>query len=672
MSAPITYNATDEAESLLKYDAEPTIARFHMSNKLFRLITGPVGCVSADTEVMTPEGWVRIDRWADQPILEWSPDGSTEFKKPIAYIVEPCKTLIHFQGCNISMVLSAEHRVPFYNERNELGVWPAAMFRESYFYFEIPSIFGRRIRFTNTDVTISDIETADGKKYCFTTSTGFFVARHNGAVFCTGNSGKSSGCVIESFLRARSQNVWKGERRSRCLVVRSTFPELEHTTIKTFLKWFPEKDMWNRGYSMKMLWSKPFTAVLRVMLPDKTIVHAEYIFYALDKEDDAEKLKSLEVSWAYINEMRQIEQKVFKTIQERTSRWPPEDEGGLNWWGVFADTNPFDTSHYLYNTFMVDKPPEYELFRQPPAILEVKNADGRVTGYVPNTGQDPRYLAAENVKHQNSKERYWLDLTIGATRDYINVELMGNFGSTAGGKVVYPEFRTEDHVADKDIEPMRGLPIVCAYDYGLSPAIVLAQMTPRGQLIYMDEIVCGMSEKDLKGRDKLRYHGDTGIRNFATNVLKPYLINRYPGMEFIHTGDPMGSQRSPTDESTVIEELARCGIEVSQARTNKFIARKEAVEGFMMKRNGLKISPRCAMLIEGFQKQYKYRQVKKPDGEGYTTEPEKNIWSHVHDAAQYAALRMESDATTGSAIPGFGSSRNGPREVEQSGFNAYS
>jgi hypothetical protein len=526
-STPVTYNATDEAESLLKYDAEPTIARFHMSNKLFRLITGPVG------------------------------------------------------------------------------------------------------------------------------------------------SGKSSGCIIESFLRARAQNVWKGERRSRCLVVRSTFPELEHTTIKTFLKWFPEKDMWKRGYSMKMLWSKPFTAILRVMLPDNTIVHAEYIFYALDSPEDSEKLKSLEVSWAYINEMRQIEQKVFQTIQERTSRWPPSDEGGLNWWGVFADTNPFDTSHYLYKLLMIDKPPEYELFRQPPAILEVKNADGRVTGYVPNIGQDPRFLPAENVKHQNKKDRYWIDLTIGANRDYINCELMGNFGSSASGKVVYPEFRTEDHVAEKELEPMRGLPLVIAFDYGLSPACIFTQMTPRGELLAIDELVCGLSEKEIESKtDRLRYHGDTGIRNFANNVLKPYLLNRYHDIEIIYTGDPMGSQRSPTDESTVIEELARCGINVGQARTNVFLARKEAVEGFMMRVKGLKISPRCSMLIEGFQKQYKYRKVKKPDGEGFTTEPEKNIWSHIHDAFQYACLYMEDGGRGNGSFIG-GCSRTTPRPLEQSGYNAY-
>ena len=36
---------------------------------------------------------------------------------------------------------------------------------------------------------------SDGKKYCFTVPSGFFVARHNGRVFITGNSAKTT-CAL--------------------------------------------------------------------------------------------------------------------------------------------------------------------------------------------------------------------------------------------------------------------------------------------------------------------------------------------------------------------------------------------------------------------------------------------------------------------------------------------
>ena len=53
-------------------------------------------------------------------------------------------------------------------------------------------------------VDISRIKTSDGKKYCFTVPTGFFVARHSGFVFVTGNSGKSVACCVEIFRRCFS------------------------------------------------------------------------------------------------------------------------------------------------------------------------------------------------------------------------------------------------------------------------------------------------------------------------------------------------------------------------------------------------------------------------------------------------------------------------------------
>src|SRR6056300_1226734 len=54
-------------------------------------------------------------------------------------------------------------------------------------------------------------------------------------------SGKSVGCCLEIFIRAKQQHPSiDGKRRTRWAVVRNTGPELETTTIKTWLDWFPE------------------------------------------------------------------------------------------------------------------------------------------------------------------------------------------------------------------------------------------------------------------------------------------------------------------------------------------------------------------------------------------------------------------------------------------------
>lgn len=61
--------------------------------------------------------------------------------------------------------------------------------------------------------SISRFRPKDGRKYCFTTQTSFWVARHNGRVFITGNTGKTR-AHIDAFAEHHRQGL-----SSRCLVV---------------------------------------------------------------------------------------------------------------------------------------------------------------------------------------------------------------------------------------------------------------------------------------------------------------------------------------------------------------------------------------------------------------------------------------------------------------------
>lgn len=58
--------------------------------------------------------------------------------------------------------------------------------------------------FANKDskLEIPFVESEDGYQYCFTTTTGFWLARRNGRVFVTGNSGKSYAAGIYAILRS--------------------------------------------------------------------------------------------------------------------------------------------------------------------------------------------------------------------------------------------------------------------------------------------------------------------------------------------------------------------------------------------------------------------------------------------------------------------------------------
>ena len=54
-------------------------------------------------------------------------------------------------------------------------------------------------------------------------------------------------------------------------------------------------------------------------------------------------------------------------------------------------------------------------------------------------------------------------------------------------------------------------------------------------------------------------------------------------------------------------------------------------------KSGLLIDPRCKELIKGFEGGYGYRRM-QVSGERYDDKPDKNRFSHIHDALQYLML----------------------------------
>lgn len=76
---------------------------------------------------------------------------------------------------------------------------PKTLYRVGATTRNLPSL----CRTTVGDVTpiVTKIPSIDGKMYCFSTKTGFFVARYNGKVFITGNSGKTTGALYTTLYQ---------------------------------------------------------------------------------------------------------------------------------------------------------------------------------------------------------------------------------------------------------------------------------------------------------------------------------------------------------------------------------------------------------------------------------------------------------------------------------------
>lgn len=89
------------------------------------------GCVSADTEFLTPTGWKRIDQYAEGDLVaQFHPvQREIEFVAPLEYIKRPCDQMIAIAPTRgMSQRLSHEHRVLYYDKQGEHGVCSAAEF----------------------------------------------------------------------------------------------------------------------------------------------------------------------------------------------------------------------------------------------------------------------------------------------------------------------------------------------------------------------------------------------------------------------------------------------------------------------------------------------------------------------------------------------------------------
>lgn len=431
-------------------------------------------------------------------------------------------------------------------------------------------------------------------------------------------SGKSSACVVEIQRRSAMQKKGpNGKRESRWAVVRNTMPQLRDTTIKTWLSWFPDGSC---GYMRET--GKTFFI-------EYNDVKAEVIFRALDDAGDVRNLLSLELTGAYINECREIPREIVEGLKGRIDRFPARKDGGATWAGVFADTNPPEEGSYWWaimegydpDDIALPKKSEWEVFKQPGGMLEVSDGRGGVTR-VPNPN-------AENV--DNLPPGYYEKLCDGSSDEFVKVYVLGKYGTSKQGKPVHPMFKEETHVAKDILLPNPYLTLVIAADFGLTPAMVLKQQTPRGQVLSLDEIVTE----------------NMGLDRAIKERLLPMLRSKYEGFNYFVTGDPAGSIRSQTDESTCVQVFKKNGLKrVRFASSNNPIYRTEATDHFLSRNTevgpAFLISPHLTYYKNGLKGGYHYKVsktgIKSP-------QPEKNLFSHICEAGQYGDMFFQRGAS---------------------------
>jgi len=392
-------------------------------------------------------------------------------------------------------------------------------------------------------------------------------------------SGKSVGCTIECFKLMQEANT-----NTRSAVIRNTFPQLRQTTLNTWLDWLrPYGEFRYSDFTWKMKHGE---------------FEHEVIFTALDRPGDIAKLLSLELTWAWVNEAREIEWPIIEMLTTRVGRYPPQRDGGPTWFGILMDTNSPDDMSAWYETFEIKRPDGWTQYVQP---------SGR--------GED-----AENT--ENLVPGYYDRIADGKDAAWVKVYVDGEYGFIVEGRPVYPQWKDPLHAMACHKDP--SLPLLIGIDFGLTPAACFVQRSVTGQYRVIEELVTT----------------EMSAVEFA-DELGRILRSKYKDHEVEIYGDPAGEQRSQVDKRTPFQILKAASINARPAPTNDPRLRVEAVVRNLTRLTmagdpGIVVDPRCRYLRRGMAGGYKFRRMQIVGEERYAELPEKNIYSHVCEALQYA------------------------------------
>lgn len=409
-------------------------------------------------------------------------------------------------------------------------------------------------------------------------------------------SGKSSGMVMEMLKRASEQapDPNDGVRRTRGVIVRNTLPQLKSTSLKTI-----------RELIGPIIDYRPSDNTIWIKQGD---IETEWIMMPLDTEDNVQRLLSLDLTFVWASEFRELSPPIVMSALSRCGRFPSMIHGGPSWYGLIGETNSFDE----------DSPWN--------KILEDGELDGKPLpkswGYFIQPGaRDP---LAENRDHLVTN--YYEDLIESNSPAWVEQYVDNLVAPSLSGEAVFrSSFRRHWHVSQTGLQVVPGTMLVIGMDFGRNPAAVFTQMDPRGRLLILSEVT----------------GENMGVEQFVNTLVRPMLARvEFQRLPVGVVGDPSGIARSQIGEESVFQALKRLGFSAQQAQTNAIDPRLRAVEKWLLQaREGgpaLLIDPKCEKLVKALQSKYRY--AKKKDGELHPLPEKTHPWSDIADAFQYGVL----------------------------------
>jgi hypothetical protein len=396
-----------------------------------------------------------------------------------------------------------------------------------------------------------------------------------------------------------------GIRRSRAVIIRNTRQQLKDTTVKSWIDWIPP-GVFGRWKESEMTFELRFGDV-----------HCDVLFRALDSPEDVQRVLSLEASFGWINEAREIDLEILLALMGRIGRYPKRAQVPEYRSFLLADTNPpeFDSVWYKIAEHM----PLEE--NNPNSVMEC------------GSFKQPSGISEEAENKEFLRPNYYEDLARGKTKAWVDTYIHGMYSPSQAGRPVYANsFVRDKHISPVPLDIHPTLPVIIGFDTGLCPALLFQQIID-GKVKVLREIAAF----------------DMGMKRCIQNYVRPMVRNDFPDNALIFIGDPAAVRRGDGDESSALKELKEAFCDdprniFKTAYTNNPDVRIQATEQmliqFPMGEPMYLIDPSCKRYIRGLQSMYRYARVKSHGG--YADKPQKTgepgEFGHLCEAGQYSSL----------------------------------
>lgn len=410
-------------------------------------------------------------------------------------------------------------------------------------------------------------------------------------------SGKSTVAAIDLYMHCLKY-------KCDALVVRDTYPALKDSCVTKFMEIFGSAGELSMGPPPTFYWKGPLAG-------------HKVMFRSAEAPEDIQKFQSVECGYAWLEEVTPgllpggainvgIAPEVLSGVIGRVRKWGvPDGKRRI----VLSALPPPTTKHWFFKLFYDKRPMLGNLSPEKVQTLVDSIALYKINPRENLANLPPNY--------------YELQTAFLTSDDQVRRFIDGEVGSGFGVGSVYGEQWSDLlHIGSNDMAACPG-PLVVGIDGGLNASGLVLQPQPSGRLFALGEFITNGIGLEEFGFGLQQYIG----RLWGQRMLQCY-------------GDPAIFARSQNNARDGAWYLRQSGLTILPGPQDP-LTRISGVRQWLsrMGKEGalFQVHPRCEMLIEGFRGAYRFKMA---NGEIIGKNPDKNEFSHIHDAAQYALASL--------------------------------